>query len=61
MEGKNLARELRLHYIETSAKLNMHVEQVFHDTVRLVRRFYDEERHQPVMKPKKKKRACTVL
>ena len=60
-QAKVLARELRLHYVETSAKLNLHVEQAFLDSARLVKKFQEEDRQLPVVKPKKRKKMCTIL
>lgn len=60
-EGKMLARELRLHYIETSAKVSLHVEQAFYDVTRLIKKFHEEERQNHIIKPKKKKNGCSIL
>lgn len=60
-QGRELARELRLHYIETSAKTCLHVEQAFHDVARLTRKFHDEDRQPQVVKPKKRKGQCSIL
>ncbi|XP_067946080.1 ras-like protein 2 [Watersipora subatra] len=59
--GKALARELKLHYVETSAKLNLNVEQAFHDTARYIRKFQEEERQLHIVKPKKRKKSCIIL
>ena len=56
-----LARELRLHYVETSAKVSIHVEQAFFDVTRLIKKFQEDERQHHVVKPKKKKKSCTIL
>lgn len=60
-DGKNLARELKLHYVETSAKINIHVDQAFYDVTRLTKKFQEDERQHSVIKPKKKKKGCTIL
>lgn len=56
-----LAKELKLHYIETSAKLNLRVEQAFYDTARLIKRFQYEDRQLQTTKPKKHKGGCAIL
>ncbi|XP_058797720.1 ras-like protein 2 isoform X2 [Phymastichus coffea] len=60
-EAQNLARQLRIPYIECSAKLRMNVDQAFHELVRIVRKFQFSER--PPLKPsyKKNKKKCCVL
>lgn len=60
-QAKNVARDLRLHYMETSAKLALNVNQAFCDCVRHIRKFHEEERSLPQVKPKKKKRSCSIL
>ncbi|KAJ8681889.1 hypothetical protein QAD02_017681 [Eretmocerus hayati] len=60
-EAQNLARQLKIPYIECSAKLRMNVDQTFHELVRIVRKFQLTER--PPLKPdyKKNKKKCCVL
>ncbi|XP_025989619.2 ras-like protein 2 [Solenopsis invicta] len=60
-EAQNLARQLKIPYIECSAKLRMNVDQAFHELVRIVRKFQLSER--PPLKPnyKKNKKKCAVL
>lgn len=36
-EGIELSRQLGVRYIEASAKIRMHVDQAFHELVRIVR------------------------
>uniref|UniRef100_A0A0A9YQ74 Ras-like protein 2 n=1 Tax=Lygus hesperus TaxID=30085 RepID=A0A0A9YQ74_LYGHE len=60
-EAQKLARELRIPYIECSAKLRMNVDQSFHELVRIVRKFQASER--PVVRPShnNQKRKCAIL
>ncbi|XP_014206499.1 ras-like protein 2 [Copidosoma floridanum] len=60
-EAQNLARQLKIPYIECSAKIRMNVDQAFHELVRIVRKFQLSER--PLSKPnyKKNKKKCCVL
>ncbi|XP_066265365.1 ras-related protein R-Ras2-like [Branchiostoma lanceolatum] len=60
-EGQELARQLRVGYLEASAKTRLNVDQAFHELVRIVRKFRAEE-CPPVDETKqKKKRKCTIL
>lgn len=43
-EGEALARRLHLPYVECSAKNRMNVDEAFHDLVRLIRKFQQQER-----------------
>lgn len=61
-EAQALSRQLKVPYIECSAKARMNVDQAFHELVRLVRRFQEAER----MNTKNyyesgKKKKCTIL
>ncbi|XP_015514622.1 ras-like protein 2 [Neodiprion pinetum] len=59
-EAQNLARQLKIPYIECSAKLRMNVDQAFHELVRIVRKFQLSER--PPLKPNyKMSKKCCVL
>lgn len=60
-EAQNMARQLKIPYIECSAKLRMNVDQAFHELVRIVRKFQLSER--PPLKPnyKKNKKKCCML
>lgn len=61
-EAQDLARQLKIPYIECSAKLRMNVDQAFHELVRVVRKFQLSER--PPFKANyknKKGRKCCVL
>ncbi|RZF40064.1 hypothetical protein LSTR_LSTR002467 [Laodelphax striatellus] len=60
-EAQNLSRQLKVPYIECSAKLRMNVDQSFHELVRIVRKFQLSER--PPVKhnyAKNKKRCCLL-
>ncbi|XP_060561964.1 ras-related protein R-Ras2-like [Ruditapes philippinarum] len=59
-EGQELARQLKITYIEASAKIRMNVDQAFYDLVRKVRIFELNERPPPKAKHKSKPR-CTIL
>nr|CAD7588307.1 unnamed protein product [Timema genevievae] len=61
VEAQNLSRQLKIPYIECSAKLRMNVDQAFHELVRIVRKFQLSER--PPLKPnnKKNKKKCAIL
>lgn len=60
-EAHNVSRELRIPYIECSAKLRMNVDQAFHELVRIVRKYQDTER--PLLKPthNSPRRKCVIL
>ncbi|XP_055342758.1 ras-like protein 2 [Paramacrobiotus metropolitanus] len=61
-EAADVARQLRVPYVECSAKLKINVDKAFHDLVRLIRKFQLAER--PALqseKPHKKKKGCCVL
>lgn len=61
-EAQNMSRQLKIPYIECSAKLRMNVDQAFYELVRIVRKFQLSER--PLLKANQKnksKRKCCVL
>ncbi|XP_012945849.1 ras-related protein R-Ras2 [Aplysia californica] len=59
-EGQELANKLKIKYIEASAKHRLNVDQAFHELVRIVRKFQEEER--PPVKPNNRKRKkCKIL
>lgn len=61
-EAQNMSRQLKIPYIECSAKLRMNVDQAFHELVRIVRKFQLSER--PLLKQNQKgksKRRCCLL
>lgn len=61
LDAQNAARQLKIPYIECSAKQRMNVDQAFHELVRIVRKFQASER--PPLKPSynNKKRKCCIL
>lgn len=56
-EGESLASELKIKYVETSAKHRIHVDKAFHDLVRVIRQ---AQKPMPV-KPRKKRRSCNLF
>ena len=56
-DGKELASQLKIPYIETSAKNRTNVDQAFHDLVRAIRKFNNLTQ----AAPKKKKRMCVIM
>ncbi|XP_022241086.1 ras-like protein 2 [Limulus polyphemus] len=59
---QQLANQLKIPYMECSAKHRLNVDAAFHDLVRHVRKFQAAER--PLVKaskPSNKKRCCTIL
>nr|XP_039323677.1 ras-related protein R-Ras2-like [Saimiri boliviensis boliviensis] len=42
-EGQQLARQLKVTYMEASAKIGTNVDQAFHELVRLIRKFQEQE------------------
>ncbi|XP_045352348.1 ras-related protein R-Ras2-like [Leopardus geoffroyi] len=42
-EGQQLTRQLKVTYMEASAKIGMNVDQAFHERVRVVRKFQEQE------------------
>ncbi|KAK6170708.1 hypothetical protein SNE40_019030 [Patella caerulea] len=59
-EGAEVARSLKISYIEASAKNRSNVDQSFYELVRIIRKFQAEERP-PVKTPKKKQKKCSIL
>lgn len=59
-EGQEMAKQLKITYIEASAKIRMNVDQAFYELVRKVRQFEFEE-GPPVKARSKPKRRCTLL
>lgn len=62
LEGQELAKSLKIRYIDASAKNRTNVDAAFYELVRIVRKFQAEER--PLVKQEDKKRRrlkCTVL
>ncbi|XP_026500104.1 ras-like protein 2 [Nymphalis io] len=60
-EAQALSRQLKVPYIECSAKARMNVDQAFHELVRLVRRFQEAERIHIKSDNRIKKKKCTIL
>lgn len=60
-EAQTLARQLKIPYIECSAKIRMNVDQSFYELVRIVRKFQLAER--PPAKPSSKnnKNKCIII
>jgi len=60
-EAQTLARELKIPYIECSAKIRMNVDQSFYELVRIVRKFQLAER--PPAKPasKRNRNKCIII
>ncbi|XP_076445668.1 ras-related protein R-Ras2-like [Babylonia areolata] len=62
MEGQELAKSLKIRYIEASAKNRTNVDAAFYELVRIVRKFQAEERPLSKQEGKKRRRLkCTVL
>jgi len=63
-EGEQMARQLRIPYVECSAKFRLNVEHAFHDLVRLIRKFYETERPPMDMADsagsRRKSKRCTI-
>jgi len=60
-EGQHVARNLKVPYVECSAKLRMNVDNSFYELVRLIRKFQVSERPPMPAAARKKKSKCTVL
>lgn len=60
-DAQNASTQLKIPYIECSAKQRMNVDQAFHELVRIVRKFQASER--PPLKPtyNNKKRKCCII
>ncbi|CAO1416730.1 unnamed protein product [Diamesa tonsa] len=61
-KAQELSRQLKIPYIECSAKVRINVDQAFHELVRVVRKFQLSER--PLIKEdykRKNKKKCCVL
>ncbi|XP_031550814.1 ras-like protein RAS2 [Actinia tenebrosa] len=59
-EGQELARQLRIPYLETSAKQRTNVDQAFHDLVRAIRQF-NVATESPRTNKSKGGKKCTIL
>jgi len=64
-EGQSLARQLKVPYLECSAKLRMNVDVAFHELVLLIRRFQALERPLTSIKDqrqaRKRRKMCMLL
>uniref|UniRef100_A0A8D1ZZH3 Ras-related protein R-Ras2 n=1 Tax=Sus scrofa TaxID=9823 RepID=A0A8D1ZZH3_PIG len=63
-EGQQLARQLKVTYMEASAKIRMNVDQAFHELVRVIRKFQEQEcppSPEPIWKEKDKKGCHCVI
>nr|XP_048316158.1 ras-related protein R-Ras2 [Myodes glareolus] len=63
-EGQQLARQLKVTYMEASAKIRMNVDQAFHELVRVIRKFQEQEcppSPEPTRKEKDKKGCHCVV
>lgn len=61
-EAQHLSRQLKIPYIECSAKCRVNVDQAFHELVRVVRKFQLSER--PLYKEdiqRNRKQKCAIL
>jgi GTPase SAR1 family protein len=56
-EGEELAKNLKIGYVEASAKHRIHVDKAFHDLVRSIRKFQKPANS----KKDKSKKKCTIL
>jgi Ras-related protein M-Ras len=56
-EGRELAAELQIPYIETSAKVPpINVDAAFHELVRVIRQHNQNQNQNPIKKKRKKRR-----
>lgn len=60
-EAENLSRQLKVPYIECSAKVRMNVDQAFYELVRIVRKFQLSERPPIKQSDDKSRRKCCIL
>ncbi|XP_039562997.1 ras-related protein R-Ras2 isoform X3 [Passer montanus] len=63
-EGQQLARQLKVIYMEASAKIRLNVDQAFHELVRVIRKFQEQEcppSPEPTRKEKDKKGCHCVI
>lgn len=60
-DAHSLASQLKIPYIECSAKLRTNVDQAFHELVRIVRKFQLSERPPLKANYKKNKKKCSIL
>ncbi|XP_027836892.1 ras-like protein 2 [Aphis gossypii] len=60
-DAQNMAMQLKIPYIECSAKAGMNIDQSFHELVRIVRRFQLSERPPIKTTPQKSSKKCSIL
>eukprot|EP00128_Syssomonas_multiformis_P001709 Colp12_sorted_trinity150504_noHs@22062 len=60
-EGKDLAKQLKVSFLETSAKQRLNVDKVFHDLVRLIRSYNKENMPKGPEKKGSRKFKCIVM
>ncbi|CAG0896269.1 unnamed protein product [Cyprideis torosa] len=58
VEIQQMASQLKIPYIECSAKHKINIDQIFHELVRIIRKFQEEER---VWSYKDRRRRCVIL
>lgn len=60
-DAQSMAMQLKIPYIECSAKAGMNIDQSFHELVRIVRRFQLSERPPIKSTPQKSSKKCSIL
>ena len=64
-EGLELSQQLKIEYIEASAKMRLNVDQSFYDLVKIIRKFQAEERPEENSRKngnsKHRKSRCSIL
>ncbi|XP_048377109.1 ras-related protein R-Ras2-like isoform X1 [Stegostoma tigrinum] len=61
-EAENLARQLKVTYLEASAKIRLNVDNAFHSLVRAIRKFQElESPPSPQPKPSKESSGCPCI
>lgn len=60
-KAQELSRQLKIPYLECSAKVRINVDQAFTELVRIVRRFQESERPINFKESKRKNRGCCAL
>lgn len=60
MEGEELSKQLKIEFVEASAKNRMNVDCAFHQLVRVIRKF-QKQQSPPVHQKKTKRKLCVIL